>query len=686
MPGYSPVIPEIAQAFQNDPRTRLAQNLIEQGTANRPVATGGWGVTDGLARALQATLGGYIQGRQAKKYRGQEEEYQALIARALGGAAPSDMEASIKAGMGGGAANVPPPPGRSASPPMPAPSPVQGQMSAQPPSPSPSPQAQPVAAPSPQAQPVAAPGPQAQRQQLAAARLPSIPMQYPHAAITSPYGAKRDGGPPHSGVDFDGKMGDPVLPVLPGVVSAVGHDPRSGNFVKVRHFDGSESSYSHLSTVNVQNGQAVKRSDAIGAIGNTGHVVSANGDGSHLHLRMRDANGRTVNPMTYHFNADAANAAHPAQASATPASPADAIAQTLAAPVQRTPDPVLPPRPDAPAPIAPVKSRRAEAARTLLQSGNPFAAQLGIQLAQGGMDDEFKAAENAADRLSQTQNLGYQSDLNNYTNAQQQQRGAAYGAQADERQFAHADTVQTREFGQQDKMQGRQFAQQDKVQGKEFAHDMQRAGFDRETSVQLANINGNFGLQQERMRIDASKATADEKAAAKRNAFLSTPAGARFFNETTNTIQQNDRTISDLQQFVAINEKSSTGGLAFNTPGFGGVYGVLDTNIQQMRAITERIAPMMRQAGQGSMSDKDLAAFRSSVPNVQNNTDANRHVAARLINGMSRMNDFERNKLEAVANGTQVQFMRDWEAFRNAVPVDSGKTFEEWHSSLRTVK
>lgn len=671
MPGYSPVIPEIAQAFQNDPRTKLAQNLIEQGTANRPVATGGWGVTDGLARAIQATLGGYMQGRQAKKYRGQEQEYQALIARALGGNAPSDMEASIKAGMNGSGAdgrsamysghpwsdasgNIPGagPQGAPPQPQMPAQAPV---------------------TPAPQQQPVAAPVGQPPARQLA-----PIPMQYPHSAVTSAYGAKRPGEAPHSGVDFDGKMGDPVLPVLPGIVSAVGNDPRSGNFVKVRHPDGSESSYSHLSAVNVQQGQQVRRSDAIGAIGNTGHVSSAHGDGSHLHLRMRDANGRTVDPMTYRFQGGEPNTGA--------APPVEAIAQALAAPEQHTPDPVLPTRPQAPAQITPIKSRRADAARTLLQSGNPFAAQIGIRLAEGGMDDEFKAAEGAADRLAQTQNLGYQADLNNYTNAQNQQRGAAYGAQTDERNFAHADTAQAREFGQQSKMQGAQFSQQDRIQGKEFAHDMERAGFDRETSKQIANINGNFGLQQQRMQIDATKGTAEEKAAAKRNAFLSTPAGARFFNETSNTIKQNDSLISDLQQFAAINEKSSTGGIAFNTPLVGGMYGVLDTNVQQMRAITERIAPTMRQAGSGAMSDKDLAAFRSSVPNVQNNADANRAVAARLVNSMSRMNDFERNKLEAVANGTQVQFMKDWETFRNAVPVNSGKTYEEWHSSLRTVK
>jgi hypothetical protein len=46
MAGYSGSIPTIAQAYQNDPRTKLAASMLSTGMQTSPVAQGGWAVTD----------------------------------------------------------------------------------------------------------------------------------------------------------------------------------------------------------------------------------------------------------------------------------------------------------------------------------------------------------------------------------------------------------------------------------------------------------------------------------------------------------------------------------------------------------------------------------------------------------------------------------------------------------------
>ncbi|TXH44513.1 MAG: hypothetical protein E6Q97_32420, partial [Desulfurellales bacterium] len=75
-----PVIPEIAKAFENDPRTRLAQQAIATGTSTAPVAYGKYGWADGLARALQGVVGGYMNKQQLKKYKKEEDDLRAARA------------------------------------------------------------------------------------------------------------------------------------------------------------------------------------------------------------------------------------------------------------------------------------------------------------------------------------------------------------------------------------------------------------------------------------------------------------------------------------------------------------------------------------------------------------------------------------------------------------------------------
>lgn len=87
----------------------------------------------------------------------------------------------------------------------------------------------------------------------------------------------------HKGMDIRLKTGDPVVAAFDGVVRYAHKNRRGfGNLVVIRHFNGLETYYAHLSKINVQSLQAVKAGEVIGLGGNTGRSR-----GAHLHFEVR---------------------------------------------------------------------------------------------------------------------------------------------------------------------------------------------------------------------------------------------------------------------------------------------------------------------------------------------------------------------------------------------------------------
>ena len=97
----------------------------------------------------------------------------------------------------------------------------------------------------------------------------------------------------HRAVDLGGETGDPVKPIMSGVVAYAGWDHSGyGNLVVLEHLNGLESYYAHLSKIEVQTGQTVGMNTEIGKMGATGHAT-----GPHLHLEIHQ-NGAPLNPLT----------------------------------------------------------------------------------------------------------------------------------------------------------------------------------------------------------------------------------------------------------------------------------------------------------------------------------------------------------------------------------------------------
>ncbi len=99
--------------------------------------------------------------------------------------------------------------------------------------------------------------------------------------VTSKYGPRRRGI--HQGTDIDLETGDPIYATFDGRVRHTTYVARGyGNLIIIRHDNGLETFYAHLSEVNVKPGDWVTAGQVIGKGGNTGRST-----GSHLHYEMR---------------------------------------------------------------------------------------------------------------------------------------------------------------------------------------------------------------------------------------------------------------------------------------------------------------------------------------------------------------------------------------------------------------
>ena len=117
------------------------------------------------------------------------------------------------------------------------------------------------------------------------------------AEVTSSYGVRIDPflrqPAMHTGVDFRGETGDPVLASADGEVALAERHGGYGVMVEIDHGNGLASRYAHLSAVAVRAGEKVKAGDLIGRIGSTGRST-----GPHLHYEIR-LQGDVTDPQRF---------------------------------------------------------------------------------------------------------------------------------------------------------------------------------------------------------------------------------------------------------------------------------------------------------------------------------------------------------------------------------------------------
>jgi murein DD-endopeptidase MepM/ murein hydrolase activator NlpD len=94
----------------------------------------------------------------------------------------------------------------------------------------------------------------------------------------------------HYGVDIKLYKGDEVKSAFEGVVRIAQYDGDYGKVVVVRHLNGLETLYAHLSKLNVKEGDKIEAGDVVGLGGSTGRST-----GSHLHFEAR-YKGEPIDP------------------------------------------------------------------------------------------------------------------------------------------------------------------------------------------------------------------------------------------------------------------------------------------------------------------------------------------------------------------------------------------------------
>lgn len=95
---------------------------------------------------------------------------------------------------------------------------------------------------------------------------------------------------PHQGWDFYAAPGTPCYAVADGHVKLIRTVGDYGNTVVLgfsRNGDVLYAAYSHLSRIDVKEGQAVRLGQQIGLTGNTGNAVAMKGEDCHLHFELR---------------------------------------------------------------------------------------------------------------------------------------------------------------------------------------------------------------------------------------------------------------------------------------------------------------------------------------------------------------------------------------------------------------
>jgi murein DD-endopeptidase MepM/ murein hydrolase activator NlpD len=100
-------------------------------------------------------------------------------------------------------------------------------------------------------------------------------------------GVKTQGLHGHNGVDLGAPTGTPVWASAAGqviIALSSGWNGGYGEYVVVKHSNGTQTLYAHLSRVSVSVGQTVGQGDVIGAVGSTGRST-----GAHLHFEVRGA-------------------------------------------------------------------------------------------------------------------------------------------------------------------------------------------------------------------------------------------------------------------------------------------------------------------------------------------------------------------------------------------------------------
>lgn len=692
---YHGTIPGITQAYQNDPRTKLAAQALMQGTSTAPVAGGGWAWADGLSRIGQAITGSLVNKSQEKKYSAREDEYIKAMqaAAALAGqppqgvnpamanpaqANPSGVDAAASAL--GGRVDVPQP---GAVRPVEMPPSVPAQQAQRPPM---------------------MPG-QGGPPQASAIPTQRPPMQPPFPMVEGGSAPLPD---PISGGTGPSRGAAPINPSVlfrQGIVPIEGGTDRNGRFLtspkgaygpsqlmpgtapealELAGFRRDDPRWRTDAEVNLKAGEAYYAKQ-LQTFGDPVKAAAAyNAGPGNVRRAMRKA-ARTGSDWTQHLpdetkkyivnfqnKVGAVSGADPAAMQAeVPPAQAEPVAQA----------PVAPPRPEAPALPDQVQTQRISMAQAMLNSGNPDLVTIAQTYLDKGLDEQQQNRTLSSQQQFAQGQTGYSADLNNWGNAQSDERGFKYGDIRDtkQRNWQSAERVAGQQYQSGERAIDRAYGTQERLGSQDFTAGQNAANRDWQTGERIGAQDFTAGQNQ----LDRGNKL--DIAAQKRQQYFSTPDGRKLEETTLQGINQNNELIAKYERFMDINKRKATGGAALNAPVIGSLYTAIDDELQEMAAIANDTT-FNTLGGLGTaISDGDRKFIEKTGVSTQTKGRANTNIARARIGVLRRTNEYLQNYAIYKAEGRSRDFLLEWPAFVKQNPIvtngratDRPMTFDEW--------
>ncbi len=114
--------------------------------------------------------------------------------------------------------------------------------------------------------------------------------------LTSKFGPRADPitgyASNHTGIDMACAKGTPIRAAMSGTVIFTGYSSVYGNYVIIKHHDGYQTLYAHMSQIKTTKGARVSQETVIGLVGSTGYST-----GPHLHFSVYK-NGKLMDPLS----------------------------------------------------------------------------------------------------------------------------------------------------------------------------------------------------------------------------------------------------------------------------------------------------------------------------------------------------------------------------------------------------
>lgn len=700
---YYGTIPNIAQAFQNDPRSKLAASALALGTSTTPVAGGSWAVPDGLARAAQAMLGAYMNKQQEEKYAAREKGYSKDMrnvaqlastpqpgtpaAAPAGTTAPASPFAGAAAALSGTAPTPPGVPLRQIDPdaamwPQNGPSQGQGALGATPP-------------PSGTGLPLTPPSMDASLAPRAPIEPPPGPPQF--VPRPSPMGSTTPGGmlspeeyyrrgirPIEGGTDP--KTGafrtSPKGAIGPGQIMP-GTAPEAAKLAGLPYNERlykTDAAYNDALGVAYYGKQLADFGDPLKA------AAAYNAGPNRVRRAIRRGGENYAQFLPEETRKYLVNFAGKIGDAATAGAPQ--AAQQVAPPTMEA-VPNGPPTPSVQVPFAPqrpteVQSNRIAMAQKLMASGNPDLMVIAQSYLDKGLDEQNAARTLMSQQEFQQGQTGYQANLNNWQNANSDYRQDAYGQRRD---------AQSRNFTRETGAVDRQFRADQAAAERAQQTSERQAGQQYDFARNVYNNQFQAGENDKNRTNKLDVAGQRQQQAANRNAYFSTATGLKMQKEAGDTINRNAQTITSLERFMDLNEGQRSGGV-LGALGITGAYGAVNDAIAEMKSISSNTTLSALGGSLGTaISDGDRKFIAGANVSTDNKRGANDNIARAVIGAKRRENDYLTEFSNAQADGTAPQFARDWALFAKSVPIvqygkdgnaiatDKPLTFTEWKAS-----